>query len=107
MTATTAGFSVAVRGRRVYLVDVDHHRDPGLSHHEARELAQRLLCAAPPTVRGLKCPNCKGRDWHEVDIPVAGKPMMVRGQEVVSRPHHRIERRCANCGHQQEPELKY
>jgi hypothetical protein len=39
MTATTAGFSVTVRGRRVYLVDVEHHRDPGMSHHEANELA--------------------------------------------------------------------
>lgn len=46
MTATTAGFTVTARGRRVYLVDVEHHRDPGMSHHEAKELAQRLLCAA-------------------------------------------------------------
>ena len=46
MTATTAGFTVTVRGRRVYLVDVEHHRDPGMSHHEAKKLAQRLLCAA-------------------------------------------------------------
>ena len=49
--ATTAGWRVAVRGRRVYLVDVDHHRDPGMSHHEARELAQRLLHAAAAAER--------------------------------------------------------
>jgi hypothetical protein len=46
MTATTAGFTLTVRGRRVYLFDVEPTRDPGMSHHEARELAQRLLCAA-------------------------------------------------------------
>jgi hypothetical protein len=53
-TATTAGFGVSVRGRRVYLVDVDHHRDPGMSHHEARELAQRLLCAAHAAERAAR-----------------------------------------------------
>jgi hypothetical protein len=46
MTATTAGFQVTVKGRRIYLVDSEPARDPGMSHHEARELAQRLLCAA-------------------------------------------------------------
>ena len=44
--ATTAGFVVTVRGRRVYLVDTEQGRDPGRSHHEATELAQRLLHAA-------------------------------------------------------------
>lgn len=56
MTATTAGFSVAVRGRRVYLVDAEPSSDPGMSHHEARELAQRLLCAAHAAERAAR-PN--------------------------------------------------
>jgi len=56
MTATTAGFSVAVRGRRVYLVDAESSSDPGMSHHEARELAQRLLCAAHAAERAAR-PN--------------------------------------------------
>jgi hypothetical protein len=51
MTATTAGFTISVRGRRVYLVDVEHSRDPGMSHHEAKELAQRLLHAAAAAER--------------------------------------------------------
>lgn len=51
MTATTAGFTVTVRGPRVYLVDVEHSRDPGMSHHEAKELAQRLLHAAAAAER--------------------------------------------------------
>jgi hypothetical protein len=46
MTATTAGFRVTVKGRRIYLVDAEPTSDPGMSHHEAQELAQRLLCAA-------------------------------------------------------------
>jgi hypothetical protein len=47
MTATTAGFIISVKGRRVWLVDVDHQQDPGISAHEAKELAARLLaCAA-------------------------------------------------------------
>jgi len=46
MTATTAGFTVTVRGHRVYLVDAEPSGDPGMSHHEAKELAQRLLAAA-------------------------------------------------------------
>jgi hypothetical protein len=54
MTATTAGFTVTVSGRRVYLVDQDHHRDPGMSHHEAKELAQRLLCAASAAERAAR-----------------------------------------------------
>ena len=44
--ATTAGFVVSAKGRRVYLVDAEHGRDPGMSHYEAKELAQRLLHAA-------------------------------------------------------------
>ena len=55
-TSTTAGFSVAVRGRRVYLVDAEPSSDPGMSHHEARELAQRLLCAAHAAERATR-PN--------------------------------------------------
>ena len=51
MTATTAGFVVSVRGRRVYLVDAEPSSDPGMSHHEARELAQRLLHAAAAAER--------------------------------------------------------
>jgi hypothetical protein len=54
MTATTAGFSVAVRGRRVYLIDAEPSSDPGMSHHEARELAQRLLCAAHAAERAAR-----------------------------------------------------
>jgi hypothetical protein len=46
MSATTAGFTVTVRGRRVYLVDAEPSSDPGMSCHEAKELAQRLLHAA-------------------------------------------------------------
>ena len=53
---TTAGFRVTVKGRRVYLVDVEPTRDPGLSHHEAKELAQRLLCAAHAAERAAR-PN--------------------------------------------------
>ena len=49
--ATTAGFVVSVRGRRVYLVDVEPTSDPGMSHHEATELAQRLLHAAAAAER--------------------------------------------------------
>jgi hypothetical protein len=53
-TATTAGFRISVKGRRVYLVDVDHHRDPGMSHHEARELAARLLVCAAAAERAAR-----------------------------------------------------
>jgi hypothetical protein len=56
MIATTAGFRVTVRGRRIYLVDAEPARDPGMSHHEARELAQRLLCAAHAAERAAR-PN--------------------------------------------------
>jgi hypothetical protein len=55
-TATTAGFRVTVKCRRVYLVDAEPARDPGLSHHEAKELAQRLLCAAHAAERAAR-PN--------------------------------------------------
>jgi len=54
LTPTTAGFSVSVRGRRVYLIDVEHHRDPGMSHHEAKELAQRLWHAAAAAERNQR-----------------------------------------------------
>jgi hypothetical protein len=56
MTATTAGFTVTVRGRRVYLVDVEPSSDPGMSHHEAKELAQRLLHAAAAAERAGQQP---------------------------------------------------
>ena len=49
--ATTAGFVVSVKGRKVYLVDVEPTSDPGMSHHEAKELAQRLLHAAAAAER--------------------------------------------------------
>ena len=51
MTATTAGFVVRIQGSRVLLIDVDHHHDPGMSAHEAKELAQRLLHAAAAAER--------------------------------------------------------
>jgi hypothetical protein len=51
VTATTAGFTVTVRGGRVYLVDAEPTSDPGMSHHEAKELAQRLLHAAATAER--------------------------------------------------------
>jgi hypothetical protein len=54
MTPTTAGFRVTVKGRRVYLVDAEPSSDPGMSHHEARELAQRLLCAAHAAERAAR-----------------------------------------------------
>ena len=53
-TASTAGFRVSIRGRRVYLVDAEPSSDPGMSHHEARELAQRLLCAAHAAERATR-----------------------------------------------------
>jgi hypothetical protein len=46
MIATTAGFTVAVRGRRIYLVDTEPTSDPGISAAEAREIAARLLAPA-------------------------------------------------------------
>jgi hypothetical protein len=52
--ATTAGFRVSVKGRRVYLVDAEPTSDPGMSHHEAKELAQRLLCAAHAAERAAR-----------------------------------------------------
>jgi hypothetical protein len=52
--ATTAGFRVSVKGRRVYLVDAEPTSDPGMSHHEAKELAQRLLCAAHAAERAAE-----------------------------------------------------
>ena len=51
MSATTAGFTVTVKGRRVYLVDAEPTSDPGISAHEAKELAQRLLHAAAAAER--------------------------------------------------------
>jgi hypothetical protein len=57
---TTAGFSVTVKGRRVYLVDQEPTADPGISAHEARELAQRLLCAAHAAERAGRPPRRRG-----------------------------------------------
>jgi hypothetical protein len=60
--ATTAGFVVSVRGRRVFLVDTEQGRDPGMSHHEATELAQRLLHAAAVVERRQRSgPSVAGR----------------------------------------------
>jgi hypothetical protein len=60
VTATTAGFTVTVRGRRIYLVDQEPDSDPAISAHEARELAQRLLCAAHAAEQAAKTPRVKG-----------------------------------------------
>jgi uncharacterized Ntn-hydrolase superfamily protein len=49
--ATTAGFVVSVKGRKVYLTDVEPTSDPGMSAFEATELAQRLLHAAAAAQR--------------------------------------------------------
>jgi len=54
--ATIAGFTVTVRGRRVYLVDAEPTGDPGMSHHQAKELAQRLLHAAAAAERADQQP---------------------------------------------------
>ena len=56
MTATTAGFTVTVRAGRIYLVDQEPTSDPGMSHHEAKELAQRLLHAAAAAERAGQQP---------------------------------------------------
>jgi hypothetical protein len=76
-SATTAGFRVSVSGRRVYLVDAEPTSDPGMSHHEAKELTQGSCApptppsgpssttarpAAPPTKHGPRAP--KGDDHH-------------------------------------------
>jgi hypothetical protein len=58
---TTAGFTVTVPGRRVYLVDAEPTSDPGISAHEARELAQRLLCAAHAAERTERRPSRRVR----------------------------------------------
>lgn len=64
MSATTAGFVVSVKGRRVYLVEVEPTDDPGLSHHEATELAQRLLHAAAAAERAEHGePPRRRHDW--------------------------------------------
>jgi hypothetical protein len=60
VTATTAGFTATVRGRRVYLVEVEPSSDPSLSHHEAKELAQRLLHAAAAAERAGSGPATLG-----------------------------------------------
>ena len=57
MTATTPGFTITVKGRRVYLVDQEPGSDPAISAHEARELAQRLLCAAHAAEQAGKVPR--------------------------------------------------
>jgi hypothetical protein len=61
--ATTAGFRVSVKGRRVYLVDAEPTSDPGMSHHEAKELAQRLLCAAHAAEHDGKAHRPPDRSW--------------------------------------------
>ena len=57
--ATTAGFTVTVRGRRVYLVDAEPTSDPDMGHHEATELAQRLLHAAGAAERADQQPPAR------------------------------------------------
>jgi hypothetical protein len=64
MTSTTAGFRISVRGRRIYLVDVDHDEDPGISAHEAKELAARLLACAAVVERRQRDHGDPGRDVH-------------------------------------------
>jgi hypothetical protein len=54
MTATTAGFRISVRGRRIYLVDTEPTSDPGISAAEAREIAARLLTSAAVVERQHK-----------------------------------------------------
>jgi hypothetical protein len=49
--STTAGFSVSVKGRRVYLIEQEPCSDPGMSHFEATELGQRLIHAAAAAKR--------------------------------------------------------
>jgi hypothetical protein len=49
MSTTTAGFRISVRGRRIYLVDVEPTSgDAGISAHEAKELAVRCWRQPPP-----------------------------------------------------------
>jgi hypothetical protein len=55
--ATTAGFRITVRGRRIYLVDVEPTSDPGISAAEAREIAARLLACAAVVERGGSGPG--------------------------------------------------
>jgi hypothetical protein len=69
MTPTTAGFRVTVKGRRVYLVDAEPSSDPGMSHHEARELAQRLLCAAHAAERAAR-PDPRGTATADARRPL-------------------------------------
>lgn len=50
--ATIAGYTVTVRGGRIFLVDQHPDRgDPRISPAEARELAQRLIHAAAAAER--------------------------------------------------------
>jgi hypothetical protein len=60
-----------------------------------------------PTVRGDKCATCRHRDWYVHEVPVSAVPQLIRGTEVTGRPHIRVERRCANCGHVAQPEIRY
>ena len=51
-TPCTAGYSITVRGGRIFLVDQHPDRgDPRISPHEAKELAQRLWHAAATAER--------------------------------------------------------
>jgi hypothetical protein len=79
MTATTAGFSVTVRGRRVYLVDAEPSSDPGMSHHEAKELGQRLLCAAHAAERAAR-PNPIQHGRGPVTPPADDGPKATQGR---------------------------
>jgi hypothetical protein len=85
MTATTAGFTVTVRGRRVYLVDAEPARDPGMSHHEARELAQRLLCAGP---RRRACSSTQPRPETGRPRPRTVAPLTDHGPQLTRGDDH-------------------
>jgi hypothetical protein len=74
--------------RRVPLLGAcKHARRHGSSGTRARRPAGRLY--PPPKVpidRRAKYPNCKGRDWQVHEVPVPGKPQMIRSTEVVGCP---------------------
>jgi hypothetical protein len=101
--ATTAGFVVSTKGRRVYLVDAEHGRDPGMSHHEAKELAQRLLHTAAVAERHLRedsnpfaCPGCGERDPEQQHALVgsgAGFDCYGNSQDELDQWMHEQQRR--------------
>jgi len=60
--ATTAGFRITVRGRRIYLTDIEPTSDPGISAAEAREIAARLLVCAAVIEREQRRPYRRAAD---------------------------------------------